>query len=253
MLYITTSWDDGHVLDKRLADLLDKYDIPGTFYVSKNYVDSRLSEIEIKELGIHHEIGAHTMSHPNLTNLGELEALHEMRESKAWLEGVLGKEVRMFCYPAGHHDERVAHLAREVGFAGARTTVSGEVSLPKDPYLLGTTIQVYPFPLRKVTDKHYYWGKLLQPLFERYTSLRSMGVSPLFMWSWRIAALRAFQLSLKRGGMFHLWGHSWEIERYGMWKDLEWLLARMAEQKGEIRFVTNGELLNASKTGSLSS
>ena len=29
--YITTSWDDGHPLDFRVAELLAKYGLPGTF------------------------------------------------------------------------------------------------------------------------------------------------------------------------------------------------------------------------------
>jgi hypothetical protein len=31
--YITTSWDDGHPSDLRLADLLHKHSLRGTFYV----------------------------------------------------------------------------------------------------------------------------------------------------------------------------------------------------------------------------
>ena len=30
---ITTSWDDGHPLDLRVAELLAKYGLQGTFYV----------------------------------------------------------------------------------------------------------------------------------------------------------------------------------------------------------------------------
>ena len=33
--YITTSWDDGHQLDLRVAELLTKYRLHGTFYIPK--------------------------------------------------------------------------------------------------------------------------------------------------------------------------------------------------------------------------
>ena len=36
MTYLTTSWDDGDALDARLADLLARYGVPGTFYVPRN-------------------------------------------------------------------------------------------------------------------------------------------------------------------------------------------------------------------------
>lgn len=242
MLYVTTSWDDGHELDLRLAELLARYGIYGTFYISKDYVEPRLSEEEIRSLAEKQEIGAHTLTHPNLTMLPDDAALAEMRGSKEWLEALLGKPVPMFCYPAGHHDARVADLAREAGFIGARTTVPGVTELPANPFLLATTLQVYPFPLRKLDSSRYYWGKLLQPLFERYASLRVLGVPLFAMITWRRASLAAFEKALARGGVFHLWGHSWEIDRYGMWEDLEWLLARMAERKEEVEFVTNSEV-----------
>src|SRR4051794_21779274 len=34
-VFITTSWDDGHPLDIRIAELLAKYDLPGTFYIPR--------------------------------------------------------------------------------------------------------------------------------------------------------------------------------------------------------------------------
>jgi hypothetical protein len=36
MIYVTTSWDDGHKLDMKLAVLLKKYGIKGTFYICPN-------------------------------------------------------------------------------------------------------------------------------------------------------------------------------------------------------------------------
>jgi peptidoglycan/xylan/chitin deacetylase (PgdA/CDA1 family) len=30
---VTTSWDDGHPLDLKLAELLKKYDVPATLYM----------------------------------------------------------------------------------------------------------------------------------------------------------------------------------------------------------------------------
>ena len=33
-IVVTTSWDDGHILDLKLSNLLTKYNIKGTFYLS---------------------------------------------------------------------------------------------------------------------------------------------------------------------------------------------------------------------------
>ena len=37
-VFVTTSWDDGHVLDHKVANLLESYDLPGTFYVATQNV-----------------------------------------------------------------------------------------------------------------------------------------------------------------------------------------------------------------------
>ncbi len=34
---------------------------------------------------------------------------------------------------------------------------------------------------------------------------------------WRELACALFDHSLAHGGVWHLWGHSWEVERYGAW------------------------------------
>jgi hypothetical protein len=47
---------------------------------------------------------------------------------------------------------------------------------------------------------------------------------------------------LSSGGVFHLWGHSWEIERTGQWPRLHEVLRRMSELFDPITRMTNGEL-----------
>ena len=67
MLTITTSWDDGDLYDTTLAALLDQYGVKGTFYITKHFRPSRLSEEEIRSLAKRHEVGAHTLMHPDFT------------------------------------------------------------------------------------------------------------------------------------------------------------------------------------------
>jgi len=44
-------------------------------------------------------------------------------------------------------------------------------------------------------------------------------------------------------GVWHLWGHSCEIERYRMWKQLEEVL-RYVSGRSDVRYLTNGQLVN---------
>jgi hypothetical protein len=39
--------------------------------------------------------------------------------------------------------------------------------------------------------------------------------------------------------MFHLWGHSWELDEHNLWADLEGALAHLAETFPKESFVPN--------------
>ena len=162
--------------------------------------------------------------------------------SKKWLEEVIGSEVSMFCYPFGKFNTVSKQVVREAGFIGARTTKLGSIRFPADLFEMPTTVHVYPFPFRKKNAQRLYWRYLLQPWQERAGELRRLGVPLLAMRSWSAAAQAAFDIALRDGEVFHLWGHSWEIEKYGMWDELERVLTHIGNRK-DCQYVINGELL----------
>ena len=55
---------------------------------------------------------------------------------------------------------------------------------------------------------------------------------------------RIFQRVTDRGGIFHLWGHGWELEACGLWAALEELLKKIGGVGGA-EYVTNEEVLEA--------
>lgn len=242
MLKVTTSWDDGDILDKRLSDLLTRYGIKGTFYITKDYRPDRLKDEDIYDIAQVHEIGAHTLTHPDLRTLSAKKKKEEIEGSKKWLEEILDSGVKMFCYPSGHYKAEVASAVKEAGFLGARTAYLGSLASPTDPFRLDTTIQVYPFPFRKLNEKRYYLGKLLEPYRQRATALKALGVSTFSMYSWQVMARATFNIALASGDIFHLWGHSWEIEKYDMWSELEKFLQYIGNNKHCV-YLTNSELL----------
>jgi len=235
MLRVTTSWDDGDILDKRLSDLLSRYGIRGTFYISKSYRPERLSDEDLQELAGAHEIGAHTLTHPDLRTLTLTEKHDEINESKKWLENILSLQIKMFCYPKGFYDDTVVACVQEAEFLGARTTELGALAIT-NPFLMPTTIQVYPFPFRRDLRR------LLQPLRQRAPALKALGVRYLSMYSWLNMSKTVFDIALGKGEVFHLWGHSWEIEKYNMWNDLETFLKYIANKKDCV-YLTNSEIL----------
>ena len=48
---------------------------------------------------------------------------------------------------------------------------------------------------------------------------------------------------IKHDGVFHLWGHSWEIEEENLWPQLSEIFEAMAAFRAElVRFAANGEI-----------
>lgn len=72
-----------------------------------------------------HEIGAHTMTHPNLKKIPLAQAREEIAAGKKMLEDMFGRSVRHFCYPFGAYNEKVRDLVAEAGFETACTTRAG--------------------------------------------------------------------------------------------------------------------------------
>jgi hypothetical protein len=49
---------------------------------------------------------------------------------------------------------------------------------------------------------------------------------------------------LEYGGIFHIWGHSREIEEFGLWGLLEAVVSRVANHRG-VLYLTNSQTLEA--------
>jgi len=82
------------------------------------------------------EIGAHTVTHPKLTQVSPADQRRELVDSRAQLEAMTGRTVAGFCYPSGEWSPAVRAIAQEAGYQYA-TTVDGEpVWAENDPLSL---------------------------------------------------------------------------------------------------------------------
>jgi len=71
------------------------------------------------------EIGAHSLTHADLTTLSAAQLRREVAGSKRLLERRFGIEVDFFCYPSGRFDARVIDEVKAAGYRGATTTRDG--------------------------------------------------------------------------------------------------------------------------------
>jgi peptidoglycan/xylan/chitin deacetylase (PgdA/CDA1 family) len=77
-------------------------------------------------------IGAHTHTHPILTQLDDVDAFNEMKCSKDILESYFNKEVKHFAFPFGgfsEASEREVNFAQDIGFSTAVTTRYGAIKI----------------------------------------------------------------------------------------------------------------------------
>jgi hypothetical protein len=214
-LLATTSWDDGHPSDLRVANLLEKHGLSGTFYIPRINTEGRpvMRQPEVAQLGSRFEIGGHTQDHISLAGVAPDRAMQQIRGNKLWLEDILGQEIHGFAYVRGHHDHTVRSLVAKAGYRYART-VRNLMSTPGRKRLeIPTTTQF--FPHRPVTYvKNYVSGG---PSFQRTAILSAvLGKGDL-----ATRLLITAQACLRSGGSFHLWGHSWELDEHGLWPELD--------------------------------
>lgn len=87
--------------------------------------------------------GAHTVSHPILSQCTPAELQHELATSKAQLEAELGRSIELFAYPNGRADDfnpAVIEAVAAAGYRSACTTVFGANGPHQDPYQLRRAI-----------------------------------------------------------------------------------------------------------------
>jgi peptidoglycan/xylan/chitin deacetylase (PgdA/CDA1 family) len=230
-LLVTTSWDDGHPSDLRLADLLEKHELHGTFYVPCANSEGRpvMGPNEIVKLGRRFEIGGHTQSHIDLTAIAPRLAADQIRSNKSRLDDLLGREVCGFAYVRGRHNRTVRDLVDKAGYRYARTVKNLMSTLGRDRLQIPTTAQFFSHSMSTYVRNYVSGGPTL-----RRSRILAAVLSDDDL-ATRVS--RTAEACARSGGYFHLWGHSWELDEHDLWSDLDRLLGRLREF--DARFVTN--------------
>ncbi|HET6356530.1 polysaccharide deacetylase family protein [Streptomyces sp.] len=128
---VVLTFDDGFAdLPGPTADALAARGLPATAYLTTGAVTPgrrsllppapmmKLSQAPLLEqYGM--EVGAHTITHPQLDTLPAKALRRELIEPKAVLEDVLGHEVAHLAYPHGYNSPAVRRAALRAGYASA--------------------------------------------------------------------------------------------------------------------------------------
>jgi peptidoglycan/xylan/chitin deacetylase (PgdA/CDA1 family) len=151
---VAVTFDDCYRDNLFAARVLAEHNLPAAFFVPTSFVGTdrafpwdrglpsmpNLTWDDVREMAkLGHEIGSHTVTHPNLGVVSYAEARREIFESKAILEERLGLPVRWFAYPFGGRSNlrpEAAALVEEAGYEGCLSGYGGFVRPGADSRIL---------------------------------------------------------------------------------------------------------------------
>jgi peptidoglycan/xylan/chitin deacetylase (PgdA/CDA1 family) len=162
------TFDDGMRNNHAVAlPILNEYRIPATVYVTIDYIGgdspwigaggdgAMMSEPELRDLAAAGwELGAHTMTHPDLSTLDYDACRKEIEESRDALEHIADIQIQTFAYPFGRYGPEAIAAVRDAGLLAAVTTGSGSWAPYELTRAMIGTIDPLPIVLLKLTD-HY--------------------------------------------------------------------------------------------------
>ena len=225
MKAVTFSYDDGVTQDQCLIRLFDKYGLKCTFNLNSGLLGKPGSLIredvtvahvkpracEVRAIYEGHEIAAHTLTHPALSNLSDEDVVREVEEDRLALSELAGYEVVGMAYPGGTHvmNEHVADLIRtRTGIRYARTTTSTHsFDLQSDLIIFNPTVY-----------HHVEWDALFE-LGEKFVGLKP-----------------------EVPQIYYIWGHAYEFDIHGDWERFE-DFCRLISGRKDIFYGTNREVL----------
>jgi len=234
---VTTSWDDGCPLDLKLAELLSKYEISATFYIPLSNIEREtLTNKAIRNISFNFDIGGHSLNHVDLTQIDPKNAINEIMGCKDKLEQIADRKISSFCYPYGKYLPQTIQMLKNAGFNCSRTVNQCRRTV-KNPFKLGTTIHA-----KEYQAYHYYKHSMLSldPCLFMFLLKRN-----LFFKSWERIAFETLDFVINNGGIWHLWGHSWEIQENDDWDKLERVLRHIHSIRNEIRILDNSSMINS--------
>ncbi|MFI4860387.1 MAG: polysaccharide deacetylase family protein [Phycisphaerales bacterium JB063] len=235
---ITTSWDDGHPLDLRLATMLVEHGLTGTFYVPKRWARPTMTDVQLRELvDAGFELGGHTLDHVVLTQTPDDEAASQISASRDWLCDVTGNDCTMFCPPTGRFAPQHAEMIRRAGYHGFRTVELWSTDKPRvfshGLVEMPTSLQAQPHGrlpiLRNIAKRRRI------PNLTRFLRMGRSG-------DWLEQLGRLANHTQAHGGVLHLWGHSWEVEAFKQWDRLDAAFALLGSLTPDMPALTNGEV-----------
>ncbi len=208
------SYDDGVTQDIRLTELLRKYNLTATFNLNSQLsqnefswvhqsgaVITRLHHNVLSELYEGFEVASHTCSHPYMENLTEEQITKEMAMDKTVLERLTSQKVCGFAVPFHYYSPLIRACAVNCGFEYSRCSDVTYGFMPWEDY----------FALKATA---FHLDERVDLLSEQFLSTDE-------------------ELAI-----FHLIGHSYDLDTHNAWDRAEVLFNRISESEDVLSATT---------------
>lgn len=153
---VVLTFDDGYLDFYQVAfPILKKRKLPATVFVITDFIEGKItiprnsnlpeetrsvSWDMLKEMQEERiTVGAHSVTHRELTGLGSREAGEEIKGSSIIIKEKLGTRPKWFSYPRGKYSPKISRMVEENGFEGAVTVRPGPNRRPCDYFTLCRT------------------------------------------------------------------------------------------------------------------
>lgn len=220
------TYDDGVLQDIRFVELLNKYNLKGTFNLNSQLMEEefewmhengivikRLAKDKVLSLYNGHEVASHTLTHPYMDNLSREEIMHELKDDKANLERLFGREIKGFAAPFDYYSDLIESCVKECGFEYARTPAESRTFAPQSDY--------------------YKWRATVFHLdseLDKFTN--------------------DFLNTNEEFALFQIAGHSYDLDVENMWEQIESIFKKISSDEN-ILPMTTIEIINYLKAMSL--
>jgi spore germination protein YaaH len=113
---IILTFDDGpdRKYTPQILSILKKYNAPATFFIIGANANIN-PDIVRQEFSAGHEVGSHTYSHPNITEISDKQLNFELSSTQRLIEGILGRKTVLFRPPFAEDIEGNSRPSQSVG------------------------------------------------------------------------------------------------------------------------------------------
>jgi peptidoglycan/xylan/chitin deacetylase (PgdA/CDA1 family) len=123
--------------DAAVVDVLQRYEVPATFFMGGDWMRTHIEETRLLAANSNFELGNHSWSHADFTQLSEEEIDQEIEKTEDMLFQITGRHSRLFRLPSGLYNDQVLHI---IAKHGLHTIQWDSVSGDPDPNFDAATI-----------------------------------------------------------------------------------------------------------------